>query len=274
MQKGDIFRKSSITGLKPAIPVKSSLKELKEALLQSIFCETKDLKKAAVLFSGGIDSSLIAKLVSEKVKIKLFTVGTEKSAAVERAKKYAKLMHLDLHIKILSAEEIGKEVAKIEKIIKTDNKLQLSIATPIYFALNEVKDSGFNTVFCGQGADELFFGYDEFRRALESGKNYSYLDDLRWNKLLNLWGDNLKRDFALAKYFHLELKAPYLEKEFIIQALAFDAKQNVKSKEDFLRKRILRKLSVSLGLPKEISLERKKAIQYDSGISKILEKLV
>jgi len=128
-------------------------------------------------------------------------------------------------------------------------------------------------VFCGQGADELFFGYDEFRRLLESGKTYKELDLLRIKKIENLYDGNLRRDFALADYFGLDLKAPFLDKSFIIQALAFSAKQNVLSKNDFLRKRILRKLALVLKLQKEIAIEQKKAVQYDSGISKILKKV-
>ncbi|MEK6972785.1 MAG: asparagine synthase-related protein [archaeon] len=271
MPKENIFRKFNVSDFKNEIPKKASLKNLRNALVNAIATQTKGSNKAAVLFSGGLDSSLVSLLVSKKIKIRLFVVGTKNSSALPRARKYSNDLGLDLHEKIVSGDEVKKESNRISKIIGTKNKLQISIALPIYFALSEIKKSGLNTVFCGQGADELFFGYDEFRRLLNSGKDYPQLEDLRWAKLINLWKDNLKRDISLADYFGLELKAPYLEKEFMLQALAFNAKQNIASKNDFLRKRILRRLALELNLPKKIALERKKAVQYDSGISKILK---
>lgn len=271
MPDESIFKKLRMSDFKKEIPKKPVLKSLKAALVNAIDSQTKGCNKAAILFSGGLDSSLVSLLVSRKIKTSLFVVGTENSHALLRARKYSKLLRLGLNEKIVSDEEVKREFNKIAKIIGTENKLQISIAIPIYFALSEIKKSGFDLVFCGQGADELFFGYDEFRRLLNSGKDYFQLEALRWKKLLNFWEDNLKRDLSLADYFDLELKAPYLRKEFVLQALSFSAKQNITSKSDFLRKRILRKLALDLKLPKKIALERKKAVQYDSGISKILK---
>ena len=92
--------------------------------------------------------------------------------------------------------------------------MQISIALPIYFALSEIKKSGPNTVFCGQGADELFLAMMNSRRLLNSGKDYPQLEDLRWAKLINLWKDNLKGYFT-RRLFWLGIKGAISEKEFI-----------------------------------------------------------
>jgi asparagine synthase (glutamine-hydrolysing) len=273
MPERNIFKKISIPALKKEIPNKGSLKNLNAALLSSILSQTKKVKKAAVLFSGGVDSSLVALLIPKKVDVVLFTVGVEGCPAFKRADECAAMLNLPLVKKTITESDLKKDFKKVLRIIKINDYVQLSIALPLYFAMKEIKHAGLKTVFCGQGADELFFGYDEFRRSLDFGKNYDYLEALRFKKIKNLWKDNLRRDFAVAKYFGLKLKAPYLDKNFVIESLAFSAAQNITSKDDFLRKRVLRKLAISLKLPKKIASEKKKAIQYDSGISRSVSKL-
>ena len=245
---------------------------LKNALLTAVEVESSEINTAAVLFSGGIDSALIAELVSRKISVRLYVVGLRNSNAIQASEKAASLLNLPLTKVVANKKELFSALKKVKKIIKTDNFLQLSIALPEYFALKQIKRDKFKHVFCGQGADELFFGYDEFKRLLEQKKSYKALELLREKKLENLFEDNLKRDFAIAKHFKLTLIAPYLNKDFANAALLFSAKENVFSKKDFLRKRILRKLAKEF-IPEKIANVRKKAIQYDSAFAKELKKL-
>ena len=81
------------------------------------------------------------------------------------------------------------------------------------------------------------------------------------------------RDLALADYLNLELRAPYLDPEFMKTAMALSVSEKIHSSHDLLRKHALRSLGLSWGLPEFIALQSKKAIQYDSGVSKELKKL-
>lgn len=249
------------------------LKELNESLMNAIEEETLGIKKTAVLFSGGIDSSLIAFLVSKKIPVKLYAVGLKESNAIKSSERAANLLNLPLKKVIVQKKEIPKHLSKTKSILKTNNFLQLSIALPEFIALKQIKADKFTHVFCGQGADELFFGYDEFRRLLEEKNSFKELEKLREKKLANIFKDNLKRDLAIANHFSLKLHTPFLNNSFKKSALSFSAKENISSEKDFLRKRILRKLAEEF-LPKELALKKKKAIQYDSSLAKELKKLI
>lgn len=254
-------------------PSSKSFPALKKSFLDSIAENCAGIKKAAVLFSGGLDSSIIAKAVSEKVPVKLFSVGLQDSPAFSFSEKAAVLLGLPLERVAVKKSDLPFFLEKTKAIISSNAFFQLQIAVPEFIAMNAAKEHNFQHVFCGQGADELFFGYDEFRRCLENGASFLQLDELRKQKLFDFWRDNLSRDLAVANHFSLGLKAPFLFPPFIKQALAFSAKENILSENDFLRKRILRELAESLLVPKEISQRKKKAIQYDSGLSKGLKKL-
>lgn len=250
-----------------------TLTDLRNALIEAVEEDTVGIKKAAVLFSGGVDSSLIAKIVSEKIPVKLYCVGLQKSTVLSASEKAAFLLNSPLKKVIPSEEELAKALPKVKRLLKTENFLQLSIALPEFLVLKQIKKDNFKHVFSGQGADELFFGYDEFRRLLEKKKPFSELEKLRERKIKNLFRENLKRDFIIAKNFSLTLHTPYLNKKFKKTALEFSAKENVFSEKDFLRKHVLRELAKEF-IPEEIALARKKAIQYDSAIAKQLKRIL
>lgn len=249
------------------------MQKLCNALLYSIENEVFGVKKAAVLFSGGLDSSLIAALVSKKIQVILYCVGLKESYALKSSVNAAELLNLKLNRIIVSEKEIPRYLSAVKKLLKTENFLQLSIALPEFIALQKIKKDKIKHVFCGHGADELFFGYDEFRRLLSQKKSFDELEKLREKKLKNLFKDNLKRDFAIANHFKLKLHAPYLNENFKKIALTFSAEENVFSENDLLRKQVLRKLTQEF-IPKELALAKKKAIQYDSAIAKELKKLI
>ena len=145
--------------------------------------------------------------------------------------------------------------------------MHLQIALPIYFAMQGAKKAGFTHIFTGMGADELFLGYDYFRRAF-NGKNTAAIKKLQKEKLASFWKTDFKRDTLLADALSLHLHTPFLFPAFMRAALALPVKQNLHGKNDALRKHALRKLALSFGILKEIAFKRKKAVQYDSGVSK------
>ncbi|MDO8428109.1 MAG: asparagine synthase C-terminal domain-containing protein [Candidatus Diapherotrites archaeon] len=273
MSAVDFFKNTeNILLLQKNLPKSSNLKDLQKAFDQSIQTQTQNVSKAAVLFSGGIDSSLIALAVSQKVKnTVLFCAGTSNSSVFARAHMAANLLNLPLKFQTITKTDVDVFAVEVKKILGTDNFLQIQIALAEFLAMRAVKISGFKTVFCGQGADELFAGYTEFRKVFDRGE--LAVQNLSWKKLENLWQDNLARDLALADYLNLDLRAPYLDPEFMKIAMALPVAEKIHSSHDLLRKHALRSLGLSLGLPELIALQPKKAIQYDSGVSKELKKL-
>lgn len=248
------------------------LKQLETAFHSTMNKTANGINRAAVLFSGGVDSSLIAKAVAERIpETVLFVVGLEKSKDIEFAEFAAKKLDLKLKKIIVKKEEVPAFAEKTAKAIGSTDLLQLQIGVPEYIALEAVKKDGFKTVFSGQGADELFCGYDEFRKILKE-KGYNGVRAEILKKLKEMPERNLKRENALYEYFNLIAIYPLMEKEFIEIALKIPAQEKIFPENDLLRKRIFRKLAESQGIPKEICERKKTAIQYGSGLSKEVKK--
>jgi asparagine synthase (glutamine-hydrolysing) len=255
--------------------LKYSRDKLKRALEDSVKRMLDNYRRAALLFSGGVDSCVVGKLVSESAKVLAITVGTEKSVAVKRAKVAAEALGLKLSvrsIKTLDSAVVERARKTLENAGVLVTPLQLKIAVPQLLAMEHAKVHKYKIVFVGSGADELFCGYDEFRRVLAGG-GYVGVEKLRHKKLLNFEEQNLKREVGIARALGLELKAPFLTSEVIELALSVPVEKNLLGVDDLIRKHELRKLAVELGIPKKFAYQRKKAIQFDSGIEKTIKAL-
>lgn len=253
------------------------LEDLEKKFWKSIEKETKGLKKAAVLFSGGLDSAIIAKAVSFEIPdTMLFCAGIEGSKDLEIARESAKEMNARLFEAIAGEKEIRAALEQAKKILRPrglSQPLNLQIGCSEFIAMQAAREQGFETVFMGQGADELFAGYDAFRESVEK-KGLKEVNEECLVFFKKAGRIDLKRDRLIAQSLGLDLRLPFCEKEFANAALKVPASEKIRSKDDLVRKHALRKLAERIGVP-EISRERpKKAMQYGSGIGKRVQKLL
>jgi len=256
------------------VPKKHSLKKMKLALEKTIELQTRGIKKAGVLFSGGVDSSLIAKMVSEKVKdTKLFVCGLKGSQDVETAKKAAKEMNLPLESIIIDEEKIKKLILRVIKILSFYDDMQIGISVPELACSDEIAKQGYKVVFSGQGSDEVFCGYANYLKVLKE-KGYSSVENEKWFSISRMWSRNFYRDEIIFARNSLELRVPLVASEFLKEAMVIPSKKNILSENDLIRKHPIRELALSYGVPKEFALKPKKALQYGSGSQKIVTKLL
>lgn len=259
---------------KKTIPEKTSFRQLKESFLKSIEKNTEGISKVAVLFSGGVDSSLIAKAVSQEVnETILYCVGLKESLDIKTAAEAASELELPLVSVIVPKNEISAYLSKTKKLPERFNPFQLEIAVPEFIALEKICEDKIDFVFSGQGSDEIFCGYSKYKQVLEES-GYAGVEEEIWRKLENLWSHDLFRERALADYFSLKQKLPYLEEEFVRTAIAVPAREKIISPNDDLRKHPVRKLAKELGTSKKIYERRKKAVQYGSGIGKKVRRIL
>ena len=227
-----------------------------------------------MLFSGGVDSSLVAKAIAEKIPDTLcFVVGLKNSKDVGFAEKAAMELKLNLKKIIIMESDVPAYIEKTSKVIGTADSLQLQIGVPEFIALEAVQKEGFKFVFSGQGADELFCGYHEFRKILGE-KGFDGVEKEILKKLDEMPKRNLARENALYNHFGLVAKYPLMEKKFIEISLKIPAKEKILSENDLLRKRIFRKFAEKNGIFPEICNRKKTAIQYGSGLSNEIKKIL
>lgn len=236
-------------------------KELIKALLTAV--RKRLYSKIGILFSGGIDSSIIAKIaINLEAEAKLITVGLEGSIDLLRAKKIASLMGVELDEVLIKKNEVLALFKKVIKIIDEPSPIKAMIGIPIYAAARHAYEAGLRVIFTGQGADELFGGYMKYLHEKDLEKRL-IID------LFNIHKVNLERDDHCAMSNSVELRVPYLDRGVINIALKIPINFKIRNN---VRKWILRKVGERIGLPRESVIADKKAIQYGTRVAYILKK--
>ena len=263
--QGDIFQKR----------FKTDNRKLEKLLKLAVLKRVEDLDEVGVIFSGGVDSSLIALLLREislnkNLKITLYAVGKKNSKDVVAAKCVAQYLGLPLKVHDITEEIVKDNLKPVVQAIGENNLMKIGVGMTVYLASKMIAKDNIKVAISGQGADELFAGYNRY---LNSYKENTLDDELR-HDLANMYHVNLERDDACSMANGVELRLPFLDKNLVEFVLNIPVRYKISNPEDGLRKNILRKLAFNLGLPKQIAYRPKKAAQYGTGIDKILRKKV
>lgn len=248
-------------------------KQLKIKLISSVEKRIKGLSKVGVMFSGGIDSTLLAHLSQELgVETILYSVGHEDSADFKFAQKTANQMGLPIQLQRVTREDVKNYLPPVLNAIEEFNLMKLGVGMPGYIAAEMAHADGVKVILSGQGADELFAGYHRYlefyRKHKEETQSYLKTD------IYNLYHVNLERDDAVTMANTVELRVPYLDLDVINMAMNIPMKYKIDNTDEQLRKCILREIAQDLGVPEENVKRPKKAAQYGSGIDKMLRKVL
>lgn len=225
-------------------------------------------KRFGILFSGGIDSTLIA-LVCKKqgydftCYVSHFSYpGIKESDDLVYARKVAKALKFNL--KTISVD-LNKTKLILKKLIPFlgPDVVKLGVALPLFAACGQAKKDGCDVVFSGLGSEELFAGY--LRHKLSKDINKECLSGL-----LNMHDRDTYRDYAVAYLNKLSMEAPFLDTPLISYSLNIPSRFKLK---DGVEKFILRQVGISLGIPDKFAFRKKKAAQYGSNADKALGKL-
>ncbi|HJV31755.1 MAG TPA: asparagine synthase (glutamine-hydrolyzing) [Bacillales bacterium] len=138
-------------------------KEIRDILFDSVKMHMRSDVPVGSFLSGGIDSSIIASIAKEyHPAIKTFSVGFERNgfSEIDVAKETAEKLGVENISYVITPEEYMNEIPKI--MWHMDDPLADPACVPLYFVAREARKH-VTVVLSGEGADELFGGYNIYR---------------------------------------------------------------------------------------------------------------
>ena len=244
---------------------KQLLTEMQNSVKTTVFDN-----KIGVAFSGGVDSTLIAKLLKDMgYEIHLLTVGFHDSHDINFALQVNEVLdypHNILEIDLTSFNEI---TSKIHDIIRTDNLSWNENSIAFYYVSKLAQEYGLKTIVTANGIDELFCGYNSYREAISSGED-------KVIEMMNTKLENEKQMMiavnSVCSEFGMKIVQPLLSPSFIDFAKKIPISEKIHDSDDLMRKHIIRNLAIDCGVPEISAQKQKKALQYGSQIHKALLK--
>ncbi|WP_290815960.1 asparagine synthase C-terminal domain-containing protein [Halovivax sp.] len=240
-----------------------ALDRLERAILSSVATLRTD--GLAVAFSGGVDSALLAALLDAP----LYVAGFPDSHDIAAARAAAESMGRadDLRVVELDLDTLGRAVPTVASATGRTNAMDVGIALPLYLAAEAAAADGVERLALGQGADELFGGYEKVVRLDHRVAADTTRGAVR--EQIATLSRQLPRDVLAIQAAGVDPQTPYLHDDVVSVALALPTELFV---ADGTRKRALRLLAGGY-LPASVANREKKALQYGSRAARELDRL-
>jgi asparagine synthase (glutamine-hydrolysing) len=214
-----------------ASPVRMELRHAPEFAFEDVHTRTREVLVDAVerqmmgdvpvgvFLSGGLDSSLVAAIAQRYLAergqtLKTFAVGLEGSPDLVAARAVAEHLGTEHHESIYTADEATEALTHVVGVIEAFDASLVRSAVPNHM-LADFTSKHVKVVLTGEGADELFAGYEYMREIEDPDELHEELVKCV-DGLHNL---NLQRCDRVTMAHGLEARVPFLDREVIDHAL-------------------------------------------------------
>ncbi len=218
----------------------------------------------AVAFSGGLDSSVVAKCASRHARVVACTAFASGSGDEGRVAKAAEELRLELKVTELTKDSVKQWLEAIRLPFEPtlmDNSLWC-----LYSAVSRrASGAGARVMLLGQLADELFGGYAKYAQALEE-KGEDAARSMMEVDVRDYAQRGRVRDVGACGSW-VEPRFPFEAGPVMELASALPVSFKVRGG---VRKAVLRRAAVLLGVPEGVAAAAKKAAQYSSGVQKLV----
>lgn len=141
--------------------------ELRGLLADAVRLQLRADVPVGAYLSGGLDSAIIASMIRERsdVAVRTFSVAFDDAEFDESSFQQIMVRHLGTNHTTLrcSQADIGDAFSKL--IEHTESPVLRTGPVPLMLLSEHVRQAGFKVVLTGEGADEVFGGYDLFKEA-------------------------------------------------------------------------------------------------------------
>ena len=216
-----------------------------------------ECKSKWIALSGGLDSSILAYLLKDQ-KPQAITIITKDFLGTDLtyAQIIAKHTELPLSLTQVSMEEMLDSINETIKILGNFNDIEIRNSIVPYVYLNSLKKKGVDSVITGDGADEVFAGYNFLLKKSEE----ELIEELkRIKKIMHFPSKDI------AESLNMRVETPFLNEDVIefSDSLPISKKINQKEEKRF-GKWILRE-AFEKNLPENIIWREKSPMQDGSG---------
>jgi asparagine synthase (glutamine-hydrolysing) len=175
------------------------LEELEALLVDATRIRLRADVPVGAYLSGGLDSSAVAAIAARQLDGGLFAFGVgfadERFDETASQQRIARQLGVDFHRTIVDAGAIAKLLPRAVELGETP--LLRTAPAPLLALSAAVREAGLHVVLTGEGADELFAGYDIFRedkvRRFWAREPSSLLRPLLFQRLNRFLGADITR---------------------------------------------------------------------------------
>jgi len=214
-----------------------------------------------IAFSGGLDSSILGQIKKDQ-DLKALTIIAKDFIGTDLS--YSQIMGkhigIPLELKYVSIDEMLDAIKGTIKILKNFNDIEIRNSIVSYIYLNTLKKKNITKINTGDGADEIFAGYnflvkkdhDELQKELK-----------RMKKIMHFTSQKIANELGIS------IQMPFVDENIInaVETLPISLLINQKNDDKF-GKWILRK-AFENDLPSSVIWRKKTAMQDGSGTASL-----
>lgn len=237
------------------------MKTEEEQCMRILTNAVNECKSDWIALSGGLDSSILAHLRKDQ-KPQTMTIITKDFLGTDLtfAQIIAKHLGLNLSLIQVSMEEVLDSINETIKILGNYNDIEIRNSIVPYIYLTTLKKKGVDSVITGDGADEVFAGYNFLLKKSdeEIGEELK-----RIKKIMHFPSKDIARSL------NMKVETPFLNEELMkfSDEIEISKKINAKDGEKF-GKWILRE-TFEKYLPNNITWREKSPMQDGSGTNNL-----
>ena len=222
-----------------------------------------------IAFSGGLDSSILCQIKKEQ-NLNAMTIITKDFLGTDLS--YSQIMGkhigIPLELKYVNLDEVFDAIKNTIKILKNFNDIEIRNSIVSYLYLTTLKEKNVKKVITGDGADEIFAGYNFL---IKKDHNELQMELKRMKKIMHFTSEKIASELGIS------IQMPYTDENIIklAESLPIEYLINQKNGTKF-GKWILRK-AFENDLPYSIIWREKTPMQDGSGtvgLTKMFESVI
>ena len=221
----------------------------------------RECKSDWIALSGGLDSSILAHLRKDQ-KPQTMTIITKDFLGTDLtfAQIIAKHVGLPLSLIQVNMEEVLDSINETIKILGNFNDIEIRNSIVPYIYLTTLKKKGINSIITGDGADEIFGGYNFL---LKKSDNEIEDELKRIKKIMHFPSKDIARSLDM------EVETPFLNEDMIKFSDELPVSKKINSKEGKKFGKWILRETFEEYLPNNITWREKSPMQDGSGTNNL-----